>query len=120
LQWRRRLNERSNPRLSVSAARACGKLAFKLPQCFDFLSIFYCIPMKSAAAEFWRMPRIIDNMTTESDARGSITLHDLQSALDDDEAERIGTILGYWPTLKDNLYAALGLRPMGRWHRIKV
>jgi hypothetical protein len=59
-------------------------------------------------------PRIIDNMMAESDARGNITLEDLQSAFDDDEAERIATIVGYWPTLKDNLYSVLGLSPNGK------
>ena len=50
----------------------------------------------------------------ELDARGNVTLQDLQSAFDDDEAERIGTIVGYWPALKDNLYSALGLSPDGK------
>jgi hypothetical protein len=57
------------------------------------------------------IPRIIDSMLTESNTRGNVTLQDLQSAFDEEEAERIGKIVGYWPGLKDNLYGSLGLSP---------
>jgi hypothetical protein len=49
-------------------------------------------------------------MLTESNARGNVTLQELQSAFDEQEAERIGKTVGYWPGLKD-LYDSLGLRP---------
>jgi hypothetical protein len=57
------------------------------------------------------IPLIIDSMLTESNARGNVTLQDLQGAFDEEEAERIGKIVGYWPGLKDNLYGSLGLSP---------
>ena len=60
------------------------------------------------------IPRIIDSMLTESHARGNITLDDLQNAFGEYEADRIGTIVGYWEGLKENLYCALGLSPDGK------
>jgi hypothetical protein len=60
------------------------------------------------------VPRIIDSMLTESDARGNITVEDLQGAFEEYEADRIATIVGYWPVLKENLYGALGLSPDGK------
>ncbi len=62
------------------------------------------------------IPGIIDGMVTESSARGNVTLEDLQGAFEGDEAEadRIGTIVGYWEVLKENLYAGLGLSPDGK------
>ena len=60
------------------------------------------------------IPRIIDNLTTESYTRGNITLEDLQSAFDDGEAERLGKLASYWPILKENLYGALGVSADGK------
>jgi hypothetical protein len=60
------------------------------------------------------IPRIINAMTTEAETRGSITLDDLQAAFDDEDAERIGRVVGYWPMLKESLYAALGVAPDGK------
>ena len=60
------------------------------------------------------IPRIIDNLTTESESRGNITLEDLQSAFDDEEAERIGKLVSYWPFLQGQLYSALGLSADGK------
>jgi hypothetical protein len=60
------------------------------------------------------IPRIVDCLMTESDTRGNIRLEDLQGAFDDEEAERIGRIVGHWPLLQENLYSALGLSPEGK------
>jgi TIR domain len=60
------------------------------------------------------IPRIIDSMLTESHARGNITLDELQNAFGEYEADRIGTIVGYWEGLKENLYDALGLSSDGK------
>jgi hypothetical protein len=61
------------------------------------------------------IPRIIDSILTESNARGNVTLQDLQGAFEEEEAERIGKIVDhYWPGLKDNLYGSLGLSPDGK------
>jgi hypothetical protein len=59
------------------------------------------------------IPPVIDGLMAESDARGNITLEDLQRAFENDEAgaDRIGTIVGYWESLRENLYAGLGLSP---------
>ena len=51
---------------------------------------------------------------TESYTRGNPTPQDLQSAFEGNDAARIGTLLGYWPILKDNLYDALGLSADGK------
>jgi hypothetical protein len=61
------------------------------------------------ATRIQEIPRIIDNLMTESDARGNVALQDLQSAFEPDEADRIGELAGYWPGLKDELYDSLGL-----------
>ena len=85
---------------------------------YEFIKRFAADPADLSDEErcvrIQEIPQIIDNMMIESDARGNVTLQDLQSAFDDDEAERIGTIVGYWPALKDNLYSALGLSPDGK------
>jgi hypothetical protein len=85
---------------------------------YEFIKRFAADPADLSDEErcvrIQEIPQIIDNMMIESDARGNVTLQDLQSAFDDDEAERIGTIVGYWPALKDNLYSALGLSPNGK------
>jgi hypothetical protein len=60
------------------------------------------------------IPRIIDSMLAESHARGNITLDDLQNSFGEYEADRIGTIVGYWEGLKEHLYGALGLSPDGK------
>jgi hypothetical protein len=61
------------------------------------------------------IPRIIDSIMIESEARGNITLDDLRNAFDEDEAgaDRIEQLVGYWPVLKDNLYQALGVSADG-------
>jgi hypothetical protein len=55
------------------------------------------------------IPRIMDGLMTESDARGNMTLQDLQSAFEEDEAIRIGKLSQYWPILKQDLYDALAV-----------
>lgn len=65
-------------------------------------------------ARIVEIPRIIDNLTTESESRGNIELEDLQAAFDDDEADRIGKLVGYWPFLQEQLYSSLGLSADGK------
>jgi hypothetical protein len=60
-------------------------------------------------ARIQEIPRIMEGLTTESDARGNTTLLDLQSAFEEDEAVRIGKLSAYWPSLKRELYKALGV-----------
>jgi hypothetical protein len=85
---------------------------------YEFIKRFAADPVELSDDErcvrIQETPQIIDNMMIESDARGNVTLQDLQGAFDEEEAERIGTIVGYWPALKDNLYSALGLSPDGK------
>jgi hypothetical protein len=60
------------------------------------------------------IPSIVDNLTSESESRGNITLEDLQNAFDSEEdADRIGKLVGYWPFLKEQLYIGLGLSAEG-------
>ena len=66
-------------------------------------------------ARILEIPRIIDNLTTESEARGNTTLEDLQGAFDnEDDADRIRKLVGYWPFLQKQLYSSLGLSADGR------
>jgi len=65
-------------------------------------------------ARILEIPRIIDNLTTESESRGNIKLEDLQAAFDDDEADRIGKLVSYWPFLQEQLYSGLGLSADGK------
>ena len=66
-------------------------------------------------ARIVEIPRIIDNLTRESESRGNITLEDLQSAFDnEDDAERIGKLVSYWPFLQMQLYSGLGLSADGK------
>lgn len=60
------------------------------------------------------IPIIIENLETESDTRGNITLQDLKAALEPREAARIGKLVGYWPLLKESLYDGLGLSIDGK------
>jgi hypothetical protein len=60
------------------------------------------------------IPRIIENLTIESKARGDISMDDLLTAFDEDEGERMQKLLGYWPILQRELYASLGLSPDGK------
>ena len=66
-------------------------------------------------ARIIEIPRIIDNLTTESVSRGNITPEDLQGAFDnEDDADRIGKLVGYWPFLQGQLYSSLGLSADGK------
>jgi TIR domain len=65
-------------------------------------------------ARIQEIPRIIENLMTESESRGNIALEDLQSAFDDDDADRIGKLVGYWPFLQEQLYSALGVSADGK------
>ena len=58
-------------------------------------------------ARIQEMARIIENLTTESESRGNITLEDLQGAFEEDEADRIGKLVGYWPFLQTLLFQTL-------------
>ena len=65
-------------------------------------------------ARIQEIPRIIENLLTESEARGNITLEDLQGAFEGDEADRIVKLAGYWPMLTENLYNSLGVSAEGK------
>ena len=66
-------------------------------------------------ARIIEIPRIIDNLTTESVSRGNITPEDLQAAFDnEDDADRIGKLVSYWPFLQGQLYSSLGLSADGK------
>jgi hypothetical protein len=65
-------------------------------------------------ARIVEIPRIIDNLTTESESRGNIRLEDLQAAFEEDDADRMGKLVGYWPFLQEQLYSSLGLSADGK------
>jgi hypothetical protein len=59
------------------------------------------------------IPRILYNLTTESDARGNASLEDLLGAFDDVEAQRIRRLVTQWPTVQREMFKALGLSEDG-------
>jgi len=65
-------------------------------------------------ARIEEIPRIFESIMVESESRGNITLEDLQGAFDDDEADRIGKLVSYWPFLREQLYSALGVSADGK------
>jgi hypothetical protein len=59
------------------------------------------------------IPRVIYNLTTESETRGNFNLQDLLDAFDEFESERLSKIVKAWPIVKTELYKSLGLSPDG-------
>jgi hypothetical protein len=59
------------------------------------------------------IPRIIYNLTTESETRGNFNLQDLLDAFDEFESDRISKIVKAWPIVKAELYKSLGLSADG-------
>jgi len=60
------------------------------------------------------IPRILANLTTESETRGDIMIDDLLGAFGDFERTRIKKLLRYWPTFQKEMYAALGVSADGK------
>jgi hypothetical protein len=60
------------------------------------------------------IPRVIGNLTTESEVRGNVNLPNLLSAFGFAEQERLQRILGYWPRVQAALPIARSRR---RWNR---
>lgn len=114
------INEVGGPALGLSrqllALLTSIRLAFRFR--YELIQHFAYEPDALSDAErrarIQEIPRIIDDLTTESESRGNITLEDLQSAFDDEEADRIGKLVSYWPFLKDKLYSGLGLSADGK------
>jgi hypothetical protein len=65
-------------------------------------------------ARIQEIPRIISNLTTESDARGNVSLEDLLSGFDEFEGARIRKLCSQWPILQKEMYRALGVSPDGK------
>jgi hypothetical protein len=78
------------------------------PNDFDELS------EEDRQARIQEIPWIISNLTTESDARGNVSLEDLLSAFDELETARIRRLCGQWPILQKEMYRALGVSPDGK------
>jgi hypothetical protein len=78
------------------------------PNDFDELS------EEERQARIQEIPRIIGNLTTESDARGNVSLEDLLSNFDDLEGARIRKICGQWGILQREMYKALGVSADGK------
>jgi TIR domain len=115
------INEVGGPALGLKAELLALLTSLRLAFRFrhEFIQHFANEPYRLSDAErrvrIEEIPRIIEDLTAESEARGNITLEDLQGAFDNDaEADRIGKLVGYWPFLKDQLYSALGVSADGR------
>jgi TIR domain len=109
------INEVGGPALGLSqqqlALLTSIRLGFRLRyELFRrFPNDFTELSNDERGARIQEIPRLMDSLTAESDARGNMTLQDLQGAFNDEEADRIGRLAAYWPILKDDLYDALGL-----------
>lgn len=109
------INEVGGPALGLSQAQLAILTSIRLGFRFryELFRHFANTPSELSdeerLARIQEIPRIMDNLTTESDARGNLTIQDLQSAFDENEADRIGVLASYWPILKDELYDALGV-----------
>jgi hypothetical protein len=115
------INEVGGPALGLSrqllALLTSLRLAFRFR--YELIKRFANEPDRLSDADrlarIQEIPRIIDNLTTESESRGNITLEDLQSAFDnEDDADRIGKLVSYWPLLQKQLYIALGVSADGK------
>ena len=73
----------------------------------DFPDDLSALPGEERRERIQELLRIIDNLMTESNARGNITLPDLKGAFGYGEAARIGKLVVHWRTLMDHLYDAL-------------
>jgi TIR domain-containing protein len=60
------------------------------------------------------IPRIVENLTIESRARGNINPDDLLAAFDTAESERMQKLLASWPVIKRELYRSMGLTEDGK------
>ena len=78
------------------------------PNDFDELS------EEDRQARIQEIPRIIGNLTTESDARGNVSLEDLLSGFDDFESARVRKLCSQWPVLQKEMYRALGVSADGK------
>jgi hypothetical protein len=109
------INEVGGPALGLSQQQLALLTSIRLGFRFryelfrHFPNDFTELSNDERVARIQEIPRIMDSLTAESDARGNMTLQDLQSAFNDDEADRIGRLAAYWPILKGDLYDALGL-----------
>jgi hypothetical protein len=109
------INEVGGPALGLSQQQLALLTSLRLDFRFRY-GLFRHFPNSSRdlsdeeiAARVQEIPRIMDNLMTESDSRGNITIQDLKSAFEADEADRIGDLAACWQTLKDSLYESLGL-----------
>lgn len=79
-----------------------------------FPNDFVVLSEKARKDRIEEFPRVIDNLLSESDARGNFNLEDLVSAFDEVEGERLRKLVGYWPDVKEKLYKSLGLSSEGK------
>jgi hypothetical protein len=79
-----------------------------------FPNDFEDLSAEERQARIQEIPRIIYNLTTESDARGNVSLEDLLGAFDDFEGARIRKLVAQWPTVQKEMYNALGVSLDGR------
>jgi len=92
------------------------RLAFRFR--YEFIKRFANEPDRLSDADrrarIEEIPRIIESLITESESRGNISPEDLQGAFDEEEADRIGKLVSYWPFLQEQLYSGLGLSADGK------
>jgi TIR domain len=79
-----------------------------------FSKDFDCLSEEERSACIKDLPRLIESLELESKAQGDISMEDLLTAFDEDEGERLQKLVGYWPSLKRELYRSLGLAEDGK------
>jgi hypothetical protein len=109
------INEVGGPALGLSQQQLALLTSIRLGFRFRF-ELFGRFPNKPSelsgqeiASRIKEIPQIMDGLTTESSARGNLTLEDLQGAFETSEADRIAELTTCWKSLKVDLYDALGL-----------
>jgi hypothetical protein len=115
------IDEVGGPALGLSqhllALLTSLRLAFRFR--YEFIKRFAQEPDRLSDADrrarIEEIPRIIGSLTSESESRGNITLEDLRGAFEnEDDADRIGKLVSYWPFLQEQLYSGLGVAPDGK------
>jgi len=79
-----------------------------------FSNDFDTLSEQERRARIQEIPRTIEDLTIESRAHGNINMDDFLAAFDDAESDRMRRLIGYWPTLKRELYRSLGLAEDGK------
>ena len=87
------------------------RLAFRFR--YEFIKRFANEPDRLSDADrrarIEEIPRIIESLIDRIRKPRKYLSEDLQGAFDEEEADRIGKLVSYWPFLQEQLYSGLGV-----------